>query len=31
MKIQNILAAEELFVDFTKDKDLEQPEKDWKE
>jgi|TARA_R110000744_G_scaffold4733_1_gene16868 SET domain-containing protein len=28
---RDIFAAEELFVDFTKDKDLEQPEKDWKE
>ena len=26
-----IISGEELFVDFTKDKDLEQPEQDWKE
>ena len=29
--LKKIAAGEEIFVDFTKDKDLEQPEKDWKE
>ena len=29
--LKDIMAGEEIFVDFTKDKDLEQPEEDWKE
>tara|TARA_Y100000114_G_C11753134_1_gene325468 strand:+ start:1896 stop:2195 length:300 start_codon:yes stop_codon:yes gene_type:complete len=28
---KNIESGKELFVDYTKDKDLEQPEEDWKE
>jgi len=28
---KDIKAGEEIFVDFTKDKDLEQPEGDWKQ
>jgi|TARA_R110000824_G_scaffold36926_1_gene114077 SET domain-containing protein len=29
--LKDIKAGEEIFVDFTKDKDLEQPEGDWKQ
>ena len=29
--LKDIAAGEEIFVDFTKDKDLEQPEEGWEE